>query len=284
MAEETSSYDWLRVVDYGQAEDEVKLSGSKRYNATKRNINLICKNLTLETKIYKPKKSVESIEAYIKAKDKMSRILYSEISSYLFNLSEELRAVFLTNVEKLMIYALDEDTIISDDAAKIVVKIYDHTQLVNYQIESMNNVFQHRIVDAKIDLQKEIKGVEKEYITILGIFASIILAFVGTFTFSTSVLNNVSDTNALKLVAIALVIGLVFFNIINVLIQFLREINDKVERNKKGNQKKSKYFWPVNIILCVLIIITVLILGDFQWLRWLQWLLLHIMEIFKSPS
>lgn len=54
MAEETSSYDWLRVVDYGQAEDEVKLSGSKRYNATKRNINLICKNLTLETKIYKP--------------------------------------------------------------------------------------------------------------------------------------------------------------------------------------------------------------------------------------
>lgn len=57
-----------------------------------------------------------------------------------------------------------------------------------------------------------------------------------------------------------------------------------VERNKKGNQEKSKYFWPVNIILCVLIIITVLILGDFQWLRWLQWLLLHITEIFKSPS
>ena len=88
-----------------------------------------------------------------------------------------------------MIYALGNDSI-DPDSVKIVVKIYDHTQLVNYQIESMNNIFAQRIADAKVDLHKEIKGVEKEYITILGIFASIVLAFVGSFTFSTSVLNN----------------------------------------------------------------------------------------------
>lgn len=263
MAEETNAYDWLGVVDESSGDDEIKLSNSKKYNATKRNINRICKNLTIETKTYKPEKSVESIETYLRTKDKMSRILYSEISNYLFNLSSEARVIFLTNVEKLMIYTLGCETI-SDDAAKIVMKIYDHTQLVNYQIESMNNVFKDRIADAKIDLQKEIKGVEKEYITILGIFAAIILGFVGTFTFSTSVLNNVSDTNAFKLIGIALVVGLVFFNIIYVLIQFLREINDKVERDENGKRKKSVYFWPINIILCVLIVISVLVYGATQ--------------------
>lgn len=57
---------------------------------------------------------------------------------------------------------------------------------------------------------KEIKGIQKEYITILGIFAAIMLAFVGAFTFSTSVLNNLGRVDTLELVAVALVIGLVF--------------------------------------------------------------------------
>ena len=56
---------------------------------------------------------------------------------------------------------------------------------------------------------KEIKGIQKEYITILGIFAAIMLAFVGAFTFSTSVLNNLGKADTLELVAVAIVIGLV---------------------------------------------------------------------------
>ena len=75
---------------------------------------------------------------------------------------------------------------------------------------------------------KEIKGIQKEYITILGIFAAIMLAFVGSFTFSTSVLNNVGKTDVFELVIVALVIGLVFILLISILIDFLREINDKV--------------------------------------------------------
>ena len=157
----------------------INLENSKKYLATKRRITGLCKALSLETKEYKPEKTVESIENYVKTKDKMTRILYSEISNHLFNLDPEQRVIFLTNVERLMIYALGNETI-SLDAAKIIVKIYDHTQLVNYQIESMNNIFAQRTADAKVDLHKEIKGVEKEYITILGIFASVVLAFVGS--------------------------------------------------------------------------------------------------------
>ena len=232
---------------------KINLENSKKYLATKRRITGLCKSLSTETKDYKPEKTVESIENYVKTKDKMTRILYSEISNHLFNLDPEQRVIFLTNVERLLIYALGNDSI-NPDAANIIVKIYDHTQLVNYQIESMNNIFAQRIADAKVDLHKEIKGVEKEYITILGIFAAIILAFVGSFTFSTSVLNNIASVGVIELSVVALVIGIVLFNLIAYLIDFLKEINDKVDYDAKGKKTVGPYRRIVNIVLIGLIV------------------------------
>lgn len=232
---------------------KLNLEKSKKFQATKNRIKGICKFLSSEATKYKPERTVEHIEDYVKAKDKITRILYSEISNYLFNLEPQQKESFLTNVESLMIYALGNDSI-DDDVAKIIVKIYDHTQLVNYQIESMNNIFAQRIVDAKMDLQKEVKGIEKEYITILGIFAAIVLAFVGSFTFSTSVLNNIAKVNIVELSVIALIIGIVLFNLIAYLIDFLKEINDKVDYNAKGKKIISPYRKVVNAVLIVLVI------------------------------
>ena len=238
----------------------INLDNSKKYLATKRKIIGLCKSLSMETKKYKPEKTVESIENYVKTKDKMTRILYSEISNHLFNLDPEERVIFLTNVERLLIYALGNDSI-DPDSVEIVVKIYDHTQLVNYQIESMNNIFAQRIADAKVDLHKEIKGVEKEYITILGIFASIVLAFVGSFTFSTSVLNNIANVDVIELSVIALIIGIVLFNLIAYLIDFLKEINDKMEYNAKGKKVVSPYRKVVNFVLVGLIVAILIVFG-----------------------
>lgn len=191
---------------------ELNLQKSKKFQSTKNRIKGICKFLSIETIKYKPERTVSHIEDYIKTKDKITRILYSEISSYLFDLELQQKESFLVNIENLMIYALDNDSI-DEDVVRIIIKIYDHTQLVNYQIESMNKIFAQRIVDAKMDLRKEIKGIEKEYITILGIFAAIVLAFVGSFTFSTSVLNNIAEVNIVKLSMVALIIGIIFFNL-----------------------------------------------------------------------
>lgn len=249
----TNPLDSLDRVD-DSTDDLVKPDNSKKYKATKRQINSICRGLTIETKDYRPEKSIEKIEIYVKTKDKMARILYSEISNHLFNLEPDKRVIFLTNVEKMLIYSLGKEDSINGDVAKIVVKIYDHTQLVNYQIENMNDIFAQRIADAKVDLHSEIKGVEKEYITILGIFAAIMLAFVGTFTFSTSVLNNVTNTNAYKLAVISVVIGLVFYNLVGMLIDFLKDINEKAEKTDDGKKKRDSTRMLVNVILLIIIL------------------------------
>ena len=234
---------------------------SKKLNESKRRFSNICRSLTFDSKFYSPQKTVGSVDAYIKEPNKINRILYSEISAFIVAMNEEERGIFSTNIEKLLLYVLDDSNEISDDAKKIVIKVYDHFQLNLTQIESANNITQRAIIssleDEKISLHKEIKGIEKEYITILGIFAAIMLAFVGGFTFSTSVLNNIAETSVYTLVLVALVIGIVFVILITVLIDFLRDINDKL-KDTDGKRKINVVSRFSIIILSILIAVTML--------------------------
>lgn len=206
----------------------VSLGKTKKYSNTKRKINGICEALSKEKGEYDPTRTVESITRYIEYKDKIDRILYSEISSYIFSLDMNARGVFATNIENLMLYALNlEEKDIDDDCRKIIIKIYDHSQLALNQIENVRNILGAGIEEARLDLKKEIKGIEKEYISILGIFASIVLAFVGGITFSSSVLQNIGKVSIYRLLMVIILLALVLVNVIWMLIRFIAQINDK---------------------------------------------------------
>lgn len=205
----------------------VSLEQSKKFSNTKRKINAICKALTMETQKYDPQKTVVNINAYITYLDKLDRILYSEISNYVFSLDMAERGSFATNLEKLLLYSLDDQNKVEEDSRKMIVKIYDHFQLALHQIENVKNIFANSIDEAKVNLQKEIKGMEKEYISILGIFASIVLAFVGGTTFSTSVLQNISTVTIFRLLLVIDFLAFVLINIIYILVKFVFLINEK---------------------------------------------------------
>ena len=175
----------------------MSLEQSKKYTYTKRKIKGICKALSLNTQKYDPQKTVENIASYISSENKLDRILYSEISNYIYSLEMSERGIFATNVEKLLLYSLDD------------------------------NIFANSIEDAKENLQKQIKSVEKEYISILGIFASIVLAFVGGITFSTSVLQNISAVSVFRLLLVVDFLAFVLINLIYILVKFIFTINEK---------------------------------------------------------
>lgn len=86
----------------------MSLEQSRKFNNTKRKINGICKALTLETQKYDPQKTVDNIDSYLSSPNKLDRILYSEISNYVFSLEVAGRGIFATNLEKLLLYSLDE--------------------------------------------------------------------------------------------------------------------------------------------------------------------------------
>lgn len=92
----------------------MSLEQSKKFTNTKRKINGICKALSLNTQKYDPQKTVENIASYISSSNKLDRILYSEISNYVYSLEMSERGIFATNLEKLLLYSLDDNNGVND--------------------------------------------------------------------------------------------------------------------------------------------------------------------------
>ena len=240
----------------GDSKEISPAKSQKKLKESKRRLGGVCRSLLIDTAVYEPKKTVNSINAYIAEIEKVDRLLYSVISGFIVGLDEKDRGIFSTNVDKLLQYVLDEANSVEEDTRKICIKLYDHCPRNIIQIESASVITKDAIANAMKDevqeLHKEIKGIQKEYITILGIFAAIMLAFVGAFTFSTSVLSNLGKVDALELVMVVLVIGLVFVLLISILIEFLREINDKVIKDEKGKRKwSSKSKIAIGVLMAV---------------------------------
>lgn len=138
---------------------------------------------------------------------------------------------------------MTNDTISELTKNKLLVK--DLEQKVQTAEESLRELSKKTIEDAKrlsTQVQEKQKDMQKEYITILGIFASIVLAFTGGMAFSSSVLENIHKSSVYRITIIAFIIGLVFFNLIWLLIDFIRDIN--------GKEIRKKWLWIlVNLIL-----------------------------------
>ena len=172
-----SDFDFDRIITKGNGTNN---NPEKNEIEKKQNyISKICETLQISSAQYDIEKTMEVIRQYVddSNKFKSERVLYSEISNYIYALEEEDRGNFVTNIEKLLEASINSNKEISDKCVNVIVKIYDHVQLAIYQIENIDNRLAERVLSTKNTIHGEIKGIEKEYITILGIFASIVLAF-----------------------------------------------------------------------------------------------------------
>ena len=216
----------IEMLDKNDDNSSQPLNTINKYNVTKETIKGIFASLCVDTGEYEATSTVKIIEGYIKMPEKMDRILYSVISSHVFALDTEKRGMLSTNFDKLLSYSLSNSTI-SIDSLKIIIKLYDHFQLVSTQTDNVKSILEAGVEEAKENLKSEIKGIEKEHISILGIFASIVLAFVGGMTFSTSVLQNMIGVSIYRLLAIVDLLGFIFINVVWLLIKFIATINEK---------------------------------------------------------
>ncbi len=81
--------------------------------------------------------------------------------------------------------------------------------------------------DKNIKLESELKNSKIDYVAVLGIFASIVLAFVGSLTFTSSVFQNINAISVYRLIAITSFIGVTFFDIIWLLTEFISKITNR---------------------------------------------------------
>lgn len=208
----------------------------------------ICTSLREPYKSYFPEKTIEAIDDYTKA---WNRIIYSEITSIVYAMSPEEQGTFSSNLENLMDYALNEKSEISPSMQDAVIRLWDHVHLAMRQVGNAKEILEKSTAETKQslhdELYKEFKGMEKEYITILGIFASIIISFVAGITFSTSVLENMHSVGIYRLVLVILLIAFVLLNAINLLVRYIFRLN------KAENCQFP--MWQIDLILAVLLVL-----------------------------
>ncbi|ARR00298.1 hypothetical protein [Campylobacter porcelli] len=191
-------------------------------------------------------------EVYVSSTDNASedfRHKYSKIFLILSRIDREKNELSIDNlmeaIEEARAYIEDESNGYSTNFVNKFLKLYDHVVLEILQIKYMREIENKgennnsetikKLKEAQILAEnasnsaskatKKINDMQKEYITILGIFASIVFAFVAGLTFSTSVLSNIHQASVYRLSFIVCLIGLFITNILHYLYAFIREIH-----------------------------------------------------------
>lgn len=96
--------------------------------------------------------------------------------------------------------------------------------------------------------------VSESNVTILGIFAGIVLTIVGGLIYSSSVLESVSSTNIHKLFIIATIVGFVCINIIAIMFDYITKIRERNSEEDNQSIMLSKEWIKKNIIKHLFII------------------------------
>ena len=118
------------------------------------------------------------------------------------------------------------------------------------EVQAINKDF--KATEKKLsDVEGKLENSQKEYISILGIFAAVVLAFTGGIAFTTSALNNIAQASIYRMVGILLIIGLV---LVNILFGLFYYINSLVNKDRKD-------ILPLiisNVIIVVLLVLTII--------------------------
>ena len=125
-----------------------------------------------------------------------------------------------------------------DQISRALIKIEESSADASRQIQEFNQKIEEssKHIDNKIDeeiekVKEKTAEMQSQYISILGIFASIVLSFTAGMAFSTSVLDNIYKSSIYRTIIVASLVGMVFIAMIWLLLDFIRNIQGKSKRN-----------------------------------------------------
>ncbi|MEG1862965.1 MAG: hypothetical protein RR198_05095 [Oscillospiraceae bacterium] len=203
------------------------------------------------SKIHKdPDKSVEFLGVNLKTLREDYQSINKDIDGESIDIKEQLRKLYdhvSLDIARINYSdGLQEETTKKIDLQEVILGISS----LNSDVSKFND-----------DLNGAKKGIDdskKEYISILGIFAAVVLAFTAGITFSTSVLENIHKASPYRMIIIVLLIGLVLVNILFGLFYYIDTI---------VNGKQSSNISPIviaNSIFLLLLALTLSFWWDFS--------------------
>lgn len=248
---------------------------SRRYELRSLLFELSKSQMILKTKREKSEiyKKLEHIYYY--SKEEKYRHFYSDIYAALSVIDKDPSVgnleILSQNLEIIMNNYMPNVNVDEDgntiDISDEIFKLYDHANLDIARFMALketgdkNNAEQRRMNGLVSDIEQkykkledtipDIRGLQKDYISILGIFASIVLSFTAGLAFSTSVFENIYKSSIYRTIIIAALVGMIFIAMIWLLMDFVRSVHGHIKRN----------YWYIIIpesVLAIIIIVTAL--------------------------
>ncbi|UOS41215.1 hypothetical protein MPF84_00080 [Helicobacter pylori] len=190
---------------------------------------------------------------------------YSKITTIILNSTRDKEQAFMMLTQNIKTLKEIQDNKEVESIKPKLEKLYDHMNLECIRLQDFDEKMSRvKNVSIKLEdelnknykkLSEELNKQQTQYITILGIFASIVLTFVGGLAFSTSVLSNIDKANAYRLVFVMAFIALFFGNILYRLFSFLSKISlSEEKKDKQENFFKKPIFW-FNLMVIILFVI-----------------------------
>ncbi len=166
---------------------------------------------------------------------------YSKITTIILNSTRDREQAFMTLTQNIRTLKEIQDNKEVESIKPKLEKLYDHMNLECIRLQDFDEKMSRvKDVSNKLEdnlnknykkLSEELNKQQTQYITILGIFASIVLTFVGGLAFSTSVLSNIDKANAYRLVFVMAFIALFFWEyFVSAFFFFIKNILIKREK------------------------------------------------------
>ncbi|EDO6595274.1 hypothetical protein FVN02_04690 [Campylobacter coli] len=205
----------------------------------RRNIEILLHYIELCLKFLKDKSAKEN-EHVIAALEKLEDYL-KEKSDYEANREA-------INIELIKINKVDSEI----NSQKEKIRKYKNdiekheVEIKNYKgkIEQHEDDLKKYKADIK-ELGEKLEKSKNDYIVVLGIFASIILSFVGSLTFTSSILSNIDKADIFKLISAFSMSAIVFINLIFALLSYI----NKIRNNSACSRRMIAFIVIVNLIL-----------------------------------
>lgn len=243
----------------------------------KKEFEKIFDTLLVPSSKYNPDITLQAIAVYIDNYSEFNVVYYSIISNKIF-FSKDVHIDYIyTNIEICLskisnVYRIAKDKNDVDMTSNLVaiyrfvIKMVDHISLATTQVgkisgsiiietekavqetkKEVNTTLKEQSDKDKDEMKKYYKGLEKDSITIMGMFVAIVLAFTGSVIIPTNLVNNAAQIEPAKLVLLLSGVAFIFINLLYQLIRFLLIINEK--------SKSITKLYDISVVNVILIIV-----------------------------
>lgn len=217
--------------------------------------------------------NIEEIYLYIKDNFVHNRMLYSVISSMIYNLGiYEINELEYT-CEQLVsyTYSVRNHRDVDETVKKVVLKLSDHINLALAQERFVQQLNDERLnesfakVDSFIDksdaIENKIENMNGQVISILGVFTAIAFVVFGGISSASSILSNINNTSLPKLGVLASIWGIAIVNLVYFLLYFMSKMTGTIiKTNLRWNApvyRRHPYIFLINSVLVTILLISI---------------------------